>query len=72
MLVDVWAGLPTGMYGRGSCPARASISLIRMSRKSVCENFFPPHEDKKDVTVDNGQVEQVKKELFCPLPRLAV
>jgi hypothetical protein len=39
MLLEDWAGLPTGMDGRGSCPARASISLIRVSRKSLCEIF---------------------------------
>jgi hypothetical protein len=41
------AGLPTGMDGRGSCPARASISLIRVSRKSLCEILFPLHVDKR-------------------------
>ena len=41
------AGLSTGMDGRGSCPDRASISLITASRKSLCEIFFPPHEDKR-------------------------
>jgi len=53
MLVEAGAVLPTGMDGRGSCPARASISLIRKSRKSLCEIFFPLHED---VTVGNDQV----------------
>ena len=67
MLIEGLAGLPTGMDGRSSCPARANISLIRVSRKSLCEIFFPPHEDKR-TTVDNGQVQQVEKELFCPLP----
>jgi len=47
MLVEVWAGLPTGMDGRGSYPERASISLITVSQKSLCEIFFPPHEDKR-------------------------
>ena len=41
MLVEAGAGLPTGMDGRGSCPTRASISLIRVSRK------FPPHEYRR-------------------------
>jgi len=31
MLVEAWACLPTGMDGCGSCPACASISLIRVS-----------------------------------------
>ena len=47
MLLESLAGLPTGMDGRGSCPAHASISLIRVSWKSLCEIFFPPHEDKR-------------------------
>jgi len=47
MLVEVWAGLPTGMDGRGSYPERASISLIRVGQKSLCEIFFPLHEDKR-------------------------
>ena len=68
MLVEARAGFPTGMDGHVSCPARASIALIRVSRKSLCEIFFPPHEDKKDVTIDNGLVQEVEKELFCPLP----
>ena len=67
MFLEAEAGLPTGMGGRGSCPAHANISLIRVSRKSLCEIFFPPHEEKS-ITIDNGQVQQVEKELFCPLP----
>ena len=47
VLLEAEAGLPTGMDGRGSCPNRASISLIRVSQKSLCEIFFPPHEDKR-------------------------
>jgi len=47
MLVEAGAGLPTGMDGRGSCPDHASISLIRVRQKSLCEIFFPPHEDKR-------------------------
>jgi len=47
MLVEVWAGLPTGMDGCGSYPAHASISVIRVGRKSVCEIFFPLYEDKR-------------------------
>ena len=46
MFLEAEAGLPTGMDGRGSCPARANISLIRVSRKSLFEIFFPPHEEK--------------------------
>jgi len=30
MLAEAGAGLPTGMDGCGSCPDRASISLIRV------------------------------------------
>jgi len=47
MLVEAGAGLSTGMDGRGSCPDRASILLIRMRQKSLCEIFFPPLEDKR-------------------------
>jgi len=47
VLLEAEAGVPTGMDGRGSCPNHASISLIRVSRKSLCEIFFPPHEDKR-------------------------
>ena len=47
MLLEAGAGLPTDMDGHGSCPDRASISLIRVSRKSLCEIFFRPHEDIK-------------------------
>jgi len=47
MLEEAGAGLPTGMDGCGSCPDRTSISLIGVKRKSLCEIFFPPHEDKR-------------------------
>jgi len=47
MLVEAGAGLPTGMDDRGSCPDHVSISLIRVRQKSLCEIFFPPHEDKR-------------------------
>jgi len=47
MLVEAGAGLPIGMDGRGSCPDHASISLIKVRRKSLCEIFFPPLEDKR-------------------------
>jgi hypothetical protein len=53
------------MDGRGSFPVRANISLISVSRKSLSGIFFPPHEDKNDATVDNGQVQQVKKSFFA-------
>ena len=72
MLVEVWAGLPTGMGGRGSCPARASISLIMVSRKFV--RFSSHHMNKKDITVEDGQVKQVRKSFFVhfQVRRLAV
>ena len=41
VLLEAEAGLPTGMDCRGSCPGHASISLIRVSQKSLCEIFFP-------------------------------
>jgi hypothetical protein len=47
MLVEAGAGLPTGLDGHGSFPDHASISLIRVRRKSLCEIFFPPHDDKR-------------------------
>jgi len=47
VFAEAEAGLLTGMDGCGSCPDRASISLIRVSQKSLCEIFFPPHEDKR-------------------------
>jgi hypothetical protein len=47
MFEDAGAGLPIGMDGRGSYPDIASISFIRVRRKSLCEIFFPPHEDKR-------------------------
>ena len=47
MFADARAGLPTAVDGRGSCPARASISLTRASRKSLWEIFFSPHVDSK-------------------------
>jgi hypothetical protein len=31
MFLEAEAGLPTGMDGHGSCPARANVSLIRVS-----------------------------------------
>jgi hypothetical protein len=40
MLEAAGAGLPTGMDGLGSCPTHTNISLIRVSRKSLCEIFF--------------------------------
>jgi len=40
MLVEAGAGLPTGMDGRGPYPDHASISLIRVRRKSLW-NFLP-------------------------------
>jgi len=36
MLVEAGTGLPTGMDGCGSYPDHASISLIRVRRKSLC------------------------------------
>jgi len=47
MLVEAGTGLPTGKDVCGSCPDRASISLIRVRIKSLCEIFFPPLEDKR-------------------------
>jgi hypothetical protein len=47
MLEEAGAGLPIGMDGGGSFPDRATISLIRVRPKSLCEIFFPPHEDKR-------------------------
>ena len=47
MLAEAGAGLPTGKDGRGSCPAHASISLVRVNQKSLCKIFYPPHEDKR-------------------------
>jgi len=47
MLLEAGAGLPTGTKGRGPCSDRATVSLIRVSRKSLCEIFFPQHEDKR-------------------------
>lgn len=38
MLVEARGGLPTGMDGHGSCPARTSITLLRVSRK-FCVRF---------------------------------
>jgi hypothetical protein len=46
MFLEAEAGLPTGIDGHGSCSACANISLIRVSQKSLCEIFFPPHEEK--------------------------
>jgi len=45
MLLEAEAGLSTVMDGRGTFPDRANISLKRAGRKSLCEIFFPPHED---------------------------
>jgi len=39
MFADARTGLPTALDGRGSCPALASISLTRVSQKSLCEIF---------------------------------
>jgi hypothetical protein len=47
MLAEAGAGLPTGKDVRGSCPAHASISPVKVNQKSLCKIFFPPHEDKR-------------------------
>jgi len=70
MLVEAGNGLPTGMDGRGLCPAHTSISLIMVSKKSPCEIFFPPHEDKRMLLLTMARSNRWKKKLFCPLPRL--
>jgi hypothetical protein len=45
MLLEVWAGFPTGKNGRGSYPERASHLSDKGESKSLCDLFFPPHED---------------------------
>jgi hypothetical protein len=35
-------------------PFLHSIFLTRVSKKCLCENFFPPHEER-GITVQNGQ-----------------
>jgi hypothetical protein len=60
MLVEAGAGLlPIGMDGCGSCPHRASISLIR-----VCEIFFPPYEDKRMYLLTMARSNRWKKSIF--------
>ena len=47
MLLGTRAGLPTDLDGRSSCPAQASISLTRVSLKSLCDIFFLTYKDRR-------------------------
>jgi len=64
VLLEAEAGLHTGMDGRGSCTDRASISLIRVSWKSLREIFFPPHEDKRMYLLTTARSNRWKKNFF--------
>ena len=66
--VDAAGGLPIGLRTIRSCPACANKFPTRVSRKSLCEIFLPPSEEKKNVAVQNGQVKQMEEEFLCPLP----
>jgi len=65
VLLEAEADLPTGMDGHGSCPDHASISLIRVSQKSLCEIFFPPHEDKRIYLLTMARPNRWKKFFFA-------
>ena len=60
------ARLPTGLDGPGSWPANASKGKSKFSMWDFLPNIWR----QKDVTVENCQVQQLEKELICPLPCL--
>jgi hypothetical protein len=53
VFVEPGIGLPTGTHC-GSCPDRASISLIKVRRKYL--KFSSHHMKIKELAVDNGQI----------------
>jgi len=69
MFTEAVEGLPTGLCCCRSCPSTSSMFLRRGSQKSLW-NFLPATWRKNDVTVQNSHIEQMEKELFCPLPYL--
>ena len=70
--VAATGGHPIGLGTYHSCPACANKFLTRVNRKSLCEIFLPPHEKKKTVAVQNGQVKQMEEQFLCALPCAAV
>jgi len=64
MLIEAGDGLHTVMDSHGSCPAHASISLIRVSQKSLCEIFFTPLEDKRMLLLTMARSNRWKKNFF--------
>jgi hypothetical protein len=47
MCAEAVGGLPTCLSSLHSCPATSSLFLRRVSQKSLCEIFFPSHEEKR-------------------------
>jgi hypothetical protein len=57
---EVVGGLITGLSSRCSCPATASMFLKKGESEISVLNFLPT-KWKKDVAVQNGEIEEMKK-----------